>query len=87
MDWINEYITVENLTLIVAIVTLIVTCLSYRYNRRSDKLHKCQELQSKIAQLQAMEHSMNGIEFSAASYLHVEIAALQAEIEQLKKQL
>ena len=35
-EW-KEYITVENLTLVVGVVTLLVTYLSYRYMRKSDK--------------------------------------------------
>ena len=35
-EW-KEYITVENLTLVVGIVTLLVTYLSYRYVCKSDK--------------------------------------------------
>ena len=88
MDILKEYNTIECWTLIVAIATFIVSCLAYRYNRKSAKRHVRQEIQRKEAQLQAMETTSQwGVEYSMASYLRVEMAALRAEIEQLKKQL
>ena len=88
MELIRTYNTIEVWTLIVAIATFIVTCLSYRYSRRSSKKHLRSLIARKQAQLTAMEESMHyGIEVSAASHLRVEAAALRAEIEELKTQL
>ncbi len=79
---------IDILTLIVAIATLFVTCLAYRYSLRSSKKHLRNLIERKQAQLTAMEESMRcGIEFSAAAHLSVEIAALRADIEELKSQL
>lgn len=87
MEW-KDYITVENITLAVGVATFIVTCLSYRYSRKSAKRQTLNLLKRKQAQLKAMDESIHyGVEVSAASHLRVEMAALQAEIEELKKQL
>lgn len=86
MELLRENIDI--LTLIVAIATFIVTCLAYRYSRRSSKKYLRNLIARKQAQLTAMEDSMRyGVEFSAASHLRVETAALRAEIEELKSQL
>ena len=88
MSYITNYISIEVLTLVVAIATFIVTCLSYRYSRMSSRKHLSNLLARKQAQLKAMEISMQyGIEVSAASHLRVEMSALEAEIEELKSQL
>ena len=88
VELIMKYNTIEVWTLIVAIATFIVTCLSYRYTRRSSKKHLRNLIARKQAQLTAMEESMRwGVEVSAAAHLRVEIAALRAEIEELKTQL
>ena len=86
MELLRENIDI--LTLIVAIATFIVTCLAYRYSRRSSKKYLRNLIERKQAQLKAMEESMRyGIECSAASHLRVETAALRAEIDELKSQL
>lgn len=88
MSSIKDYLTIDFLTLVVAIATFIVTCLSYRFSRRSSKKHLRNLLARKQAQLAAMEESMRyGIEHSAAAHLRVETAALKAEIEELKSQM
>lgn len=88
VELIMKYNTIEVWTLIVAIATFIVTCLSYRYTRRSSKKYLRNLIARKQAQLTAMEESMRwGVEVSAAAHLRVEIAALRAEIEELKTQL
>ena len=88
VELIMKYNTIEVWTLIVAIATFIVTCLSYRYTRRSSKKYLRNLIARKQAQLTAMEESMCwGVEVSAAAHLRVEIAALRAEIEELKTQL
>ena len=87
MELIRTYNTIEVWTLIVAIATFIVTCLSYRHARRISKKHLRNLIARKQAQLKAMEESMRwGVEVSAAAHLRVEIAALRAEIEELKTQ-
>ena len=88
MSEIKDYLTIDVLTLVVAIATFIVTCLAYRYSRRSSKKYLRNLIARKQAQLTAMEESMRwGVEYSAASHLRVETAALRAEIEELKSQL
>jgi hypothetical protein len=87
-ELLKTYSTVEVWTLIVAIATFVVTCLSYRYSRKSSKKNLRNLIARKQAQLKAMEESMRwGVEVSAAAHLRVEIAALRAEIEELKTQL
>ena len=79
---------IDVLTLLVAIATFIVTCLAYRYSRRSNKKRLRNLIARKQAQLTAMEESVRwGVEVSAAAHLRVEMAALRAEIEELKMQL
>jgi hypothetical protein len=81
--------TIDILTLLVAIATFIVTCLAYRYSRRSSKKYIRNLLARKRATLKGMEDSMSwgGVEVSAAAHLRVEIAALKAEIKELENQL
>lgn len=87
-ELLKTYSTVEVWTLIVAIATFVVTCLSYRYSRKSSKKNLRNLIARKQAQLKAMEESMRwGVEVSAAAHLRVETAALRAEIEELKTQL
>jgi hypothetical protein len=86
-ELLKTYSTVEVWTLLVAIATFVVTCLSYRYSRKSSKKNLRNLIARKQAQLKAMEESMRwGVEVSAAVHLRVEIAALRAEIEELKTQ-
>lgn len=84
----KEYITVENLTLVVGLVTLLVTYLSYRYVRKSDKrnarnLLDCKEAYKKeLAQWDKLGSVPQDIKERMAKK-----AMLEKEIEQLKKQL
>lgn len=88
LELLKTYNTIEVWTLLVAIATFVVTCLSYRYSRKSSKKNLRNLIARKQAQLKAMEESMRwGVEVSAAAHLRVEIAALRAEIEELKTQL
>lgn len=86
-EW-KEYITVENLTLVVGIVTLLVTYLSYRYMRKSDKrnvrnLLECKEAYKKeLEQWDKLGRVPQDIKERMAKK-----AMLEKEIEQLKKQL
>lgn len=87
-ELLKTYSTVEVWTLLVAIATFVVTCLSYRYSRKSSKKNLRNLIARKQAQLKAMEESMRwGVEVSAAAHIRVEAAALRAEIEELKTQL
>ena len=86
MEWLLQHIDV--LTLIVAIATFIVTCLAYRYARRSDKRKLRNLIARKRAKLKGMEEGLRwGVEVSAAAHLRVEMAALRSEIEELENQL
>lgn len=86
-EWL-EYITVENATLVVGLAALVVAILSYRYNRNKDKKQLKSLIESKEAQLHNMEMGMKvGINAQEYDKLYPSISSLQAEIEQLKKQL
>ena len=86
-EW-KEYMTVEMMTLIVAIATLIVTILAYRYARKSNKRNLQNLIASKEAQLEALDHATRfGVNVSEAGSLRAKQSMLKAEIEQLKRQL
>lgn len=87
-EW-KDYINVEVLTLIVAVVTLIVSILSYRYMRKSDKRNVHHLINSKKAQLEAIEKMMGlgAVDHSQMGNMMVQQSELKSEIEQLKKQL
>ena len=80
---------VEILTLIVAVVTLFVTCLSLYYNYRSNKKRKREELARKEALLNRMKmHDFwMGMNQSVANTIFPQKKLLEAEIEELKRQL
>ena len=59
METLKNYMTIEWWTLIVAVATLIVSILAYRYARKSDKSSLRGLIASKEAQLKAMESSMS----------------------------
>jgi hypothetical protein len=86
-EW-KEYITVENLTLVVGVVTLLVTYLSYRYVRKSDKRNARNLLACKEAYMKELEqwNKLGGIPQDIKEKM-VEKAVLEKEIELLKKQL
>ena len=89
----REYITVENATLLVAVLTLLVaiatyyiTKRSYLYTKRRDKMQREKLIRSKEAQLKAMvDASRNGVSHTELGSIMTNIAALRAEIEQLKE--
>ena len=86
-EW-KEYITVKNLTLVVGIVTLLVTYLSYRYMRKSDKrnarnLFDCKEAYKKELEL----WDKLGVGSQDIKERMAKRAMLEKEIEQLKNQL
>ena len=86
-EW-KEYITVENLTLVVGIVTLLVTYLSYRYMRKSDKRNARNLLECKEAYKRELEQwDKLGMGSQDIKERVAKRAMLEKEIEQLKKQL
>ena len=93
-EW-KEYITVENVTLLVAVLTLVVafatycvTKQSYRYTRIREKEQIEELIRSKEAQLKAMgDASRWGVSYTESGGIRVKMAALSAEIEQLKELL
>ena len=88
METLKNYMAIEWWTLIVAVATLIVSILAYCYARKSNKRSLRGLIASKEAQLKAMESSMSfGIDASQMGTLLTQKSMLQAEIEQLKKQL
>ena len=87
VEW-EDYITIETLTLLVGIATLVVTILSYKYNRRKDKMQIENLIASKEAQLHAIEMSLKaGFNVQEYGSLDMQVSSLRAEIEQLKKQV
>ena len=87
MDWLTEYLTVETLTLIVAIATLIVSCLAYRYNRRNNKTNIKREIAKKQAELNALNEMHYFTDSSTMGDAMVCRSVLHSEIEALKKML
>ena len=91
----KEIITVDNMTLFVSVLTLVVafatscvTIKSYRYTRKRDKVQREELIRRKEAQLKAMnDASKIGISYNEIGSIMVNQAALRAEIEQLKKSL
>lgn len=86
-EW-KEYITVENLTLVVGIVTLLVTYLSYRYVCKSDKQNARNLLDCKEAYKKELEQwdKLGGVPQNIKERM-AEKAVLEKEIEQLRTQL
>jgi len=89
METFKDYMTIEWWTLIVAVATLIVSILAYRYARKSNRQSLEAKIASKEAQLKAMESSMQTgmIDASQMGTLLTQKSMLHAEIEQLRKQL
>ena len=86
-EW-KEYITIENMTLVVGVVTLFVTYLSYRYVRKSDKRNARNLLACKEAYMKELEqwNKLGGIPQNIKEKM-AEKTVLEKEIELLKKQL
>lgn len=95
MEKCNSIFTVQNMTLLVAIITLLVALATYRLTKRSfhytqnrDKKQIETLIKSKEAQLKAMEEASRfGMSHTDAGSIRVNISALRAEIEQLKDSL
>ena len=89
MDFIEKLNSIGGWTLIVSGLTLIVTWLSYKYVRKSDKKRIKDELARKEALLRTMNDRffMMGVDHTVADKLRAEKALLEVEIEQLRKQL
>ena len=88
VEW-RDYITIESLTLIVAIATFIVTTCAYIYTRKSDKRRIKAEIRRKQAIIDSMEDrfAMMGVDHTVADSMRMQKMMLHAEIEQLKKEL
>lgn len=94
-EW-KEYISVENLTLVVAIATLLVSIAAfivakraYRYTRKHDRQTLLEKIESKKAQLEAIESIMGfgAVDHSQMGNMMAQQSALKSEIELLKRQL
>lgn len=86
-EW-KEYITVENLTLIVSVATLIVSIISFRYTRKNRKRDRQELIARKEAQIRSIEKMMrNGLDHSVVAHYMFQKEELRAEIEELKKGL
>ena len=76
------------LTLIVAVATFIVSLLAYRYTRNRDKKHLHSLIDRKQAQLDDMKRARRaGFNMSEIGSIDMDIAKLEAEVEQLKDEL
>lgn len=86
-DW-KEYLTVENLTLIVSVATLIVSIISFSYTQNIRKRDRQELIARKEAQILSIEKMMrNGLEHSVVAHYMFQKEELRAEIEELKKGL
>ncbi|MBR4392350.1 MAG: hypothetical protein IKT08_09640 [Bacteroidales bacterium] len=76
------------LTLIVAVAALIVSILTYRYARRSNKQHIKEQIACKKAKMEALDSMpYYGISFDVLQSFKIQKMQLGAEIEQLKMML
>lgn len=88
VEWISKHITIDVLTLIVAIATLVVSILAYRHSRKREKINTKNLLASKEAQLNAMRTASKlGVSYSELGKMSYDESLLSAEIEELKKML
>lgn len=79
---------IEVWSLIVAIAALIVSILAFSYTRKNDKRNLRGLIANKEAQLKAFENTMSfGVNTSQIGTLLTQKSMLEAEIEELKKQL
>lgn len=87
MDDIMLYIEIS--TLVSAIVGTVVAILNYMYTRKSDKRRISSEIARKQAILEQMEDRFTtmGVDHTVWDNLRVQKMLLQAEIEQLKKEV
>jgi hypothetical protein len=89
MEILKELNRVDVWTLLVAIATLVVSISAYVYSRKSDK----RRISSEIARKEAILHQMDdrfttrGVDHTVWDNLRVQKMLLQAEIEQLKKEV
>lgn len=77
------------ITLLIAFATLVVSALAFRYTRKSDK----KRIKDELARKEAMLKKMNSHEFwvgmnqSVANTLFPQKKILEAEIEELRRQV
>lgn len=89
MEILKELNRVDVWTLLVAIATLVVSISAYVYSRKSDKRRISSEIARKQAILEQMEDRFTtmGVDHTVWDNLRVQKMLLQAEIEQLKKEV
>ena len=89
MVYLRTLNTIEGWTLIVAIATLAVSICSYLYYRKSDKRRIKSEIARKQAIFEQMEDRFTtmGVDHTVLDNVRVQKMLLQAEIEQLKKEV
>jgi hypothetical protein len=77
------------ITLFVAIATLYVSFITYRYTKQSDKKRKIEELARKQALLDSFNkpYAMFGLDSTVSDQMRMKQNMLKVEIEELKKQL
>ncbi len=77
------------ITLLVAVATLYVSYITYNYAKQSDKKRKKEELALKEAMLKRMKSYdfWSGMNQNVANTIFPKIKVLEAEINELKRQL
>ncbi len=86
MNTITQMVTVENLTLLVGFLTLIVSILSYYYAHKVRKKEKKELIARKEAQLHSIEEKLRfGYEHIILEQYMYKRDELRAEIEVLKQ--
>lgn len=90
-EW-KAYLTVTNITLVVACITLLFTILSYRLSRKNRKDNIKNSLMEKQAELDSInEYYFNSMTtymgFPEKNQMNVRKMVLEKEIKELKKQL
>ena len=84
---------VNILTLIIALVTLIVAILSYRYTREYNKKSRLSKLAYKKATLRSLQESIKqpfsqfNYDRTTSNFIRTKIELLQIEIKQLEKEV
>lgn len=79
---------VNVITLIVGVATFVVAVITLLYTRNRDKRHLKSLIKRKQAQLEAMKMASKvGVNVSEICSVMGNIAALEADIEQLKEEL
>ena len=95
-EW-KEYISVENLTLVVAVATLLVSIAAfivakraYRYTRKRDRLILLEKIESKefrINEIKNILRRATPMSYLDVNKLNMEEKVLEAEVKTLKQQI